>query len=131
MLHAVIVSVGEESVDGRGGWKRWGAEGGWGLVGGGGGGWVLLSGGGCRVKAVVNWESWLLKGAVRDGVGGGGDVGGGRGGGRVSGGGGKVEIGGEEGGIGEGSGGAAVGMERVVEREVLGGWGGVGGRGWG
>ncbi len=41
-----------------------GAEGGWGLVGGGGGGWVLLNGGGCGAKAVVNWESRLLKGAV-------------------------------------------------------------------
>ncbi len=94
---------------------------------------MLLSGGGCGAEVVVNWESQLLKGVVQDGVGGGrdvgrgggGDVGGGGGGGRVSGGGGKVEIVGEEGGIGEGSGGAVMGMERVVEREVLGGGGGV------
>ncbi len=44
-------------------------------------------------------------------------------------------MGGGEDGIGEGSGGAAVGMERVVEREALEGseeaGGGRGGRGWG
>ncbi len=79
VLHAVIVSVREGSIDRWWGWRGWGAEGGWGLLGGGGGG------------------------------------------GRVSGRGGKLEVGGEEDGIGEGSGGAAVGTERVVEREALGG----------
>ncbi len=64
------------------------------------------------------------------GSGKGGDEGGGGGGRKVRGGKGDVGTGGEGEGTGDGSGGAAVGTERVVEREVLGGDGGLlGGRG--
>ncbi len=98
VLHAVIVSVGEGSVDGRGGWRRWGGRGWVGVVGGRWGRLVVAKWCWVRTKAIVNWESQLKKGAVRGGVGGGGDVkgggggdvgrgrgGDGRGGGRVSG----------------------------------------------
>ncbi len=71
-----------------------------------------------------------------------GEVGGGGGGGRCKGREDDVGKGGEEGETGEEGGKAALGTERVVEREALGveegvwgegGWGGegMGGRGWG
>ena len=120
-----------------------GAEGGWGLLGGGGGSWVLRSGVGCGAKAVVRWESQLWEGAVQGGGGGGGDVGGGGGGNIWGAEVGMLEVAGAEAGlVVEGVswrwavrrvelvrevGGAAVGAERVVEREALGGDGEAGG----
>ncbi len=114
---------------------------------GGGGSGIWLGGVGCKVG---RWESWgwqLLTGVAWGGVvgigggegkdegggGGGGKAGGGRGGGRCKGRGEDAGDSGEEGEMGDGSGGAAVGTERVVEREVLGVdeglLGGIGGRG--